>query len=518
MRECIRIRNANAFIENAKRLLPDRDYDYSLVVDMYTNNRTKVCIIDNAINPKTGKPYGRFMVSPGNLLKGKGHPQRRGERISKAKSFTTDEYVRRCMEVHKDENLDYSNVVYKGAHEKVYIIDHDINPDTGEEYGGYWQEANSHLRGCVHPDKGRQKCINAQRLTIDKIREKISMMFPDKGYIIPDQEYINNRAKIKVVCPKHGEFMAPADALLAGKGCPVCGCSISKAEDEIYNYLIGFFDKSEIVRRCRNILSDNKEIDIYIPSRKVGIEYNGIRWHSEEFGKDRHYHIGKLEDAEGKGITLIQVFEDEYLMHKDIVLSKLRHVLGLDLGLPKVMARKCVVREIKRRDEAKEFLDRYHIQGYGSATVNLGCYHEGRLVAVMSFKQESRGMWNLTRFASNTNVVCQGVGSRLFKHFVREYDPFEVKTFLDRRWEHRIDDNLYVKMGFVVDRYEAPDYMYTDGRGTGRYHKFGFRKQILHRKYGLPLTMTEREMTEKLGYHKVWNCGLIRYIWKKEMK
>lgn len=70
-------------------------------------------------------------------------------------------------------------------------------------------------------------------------------------------------------------------------------------------------------------------------------------------------------------------------------------------------------------------------------------------------------------------------------------------------------------MGFEVDKIEAPDYRYTQGHGE-RLHKFGFRKQILNRKYGLPLSMTEKEMTNKLGYNRIWDCGLIRYIWKKK--
>jgi hypothetical protein len=70
-------------------------------------------------------------------------------------------------------------------------------------------------------------------------------------------------------------------------------------------------------------------------------------------------------------------------------------------------------------------------------------------------------------------------------------------------------------MGFVADAVESPDYSYTNGHGV-RLHKFGFRKQILHKKYGLPLTMTEREMTEELGYAKIWNCGLIRYVYRSQ--
>jgi hypothetical protein len=94
----------------------------------------------------------------------------------------------------------------------------------------------------------------------------------------------------------------------------------------------------------------------------------------------------------------------------------------------------------------------------------------------------------------------------------------EVKTFADRRWTMWAEDNLYTKLGFKMVQTMKPDYYYYNKKvdGTKRFHKFGFRKQILHKKYGLPLTMTETEMTRELGYDRVWNCGLFKYVWKKK--
>ena len=51
---------------------------------------------------------------------------------------------------------------------------------------------------------------------------------------------------------------------------------------------------------------------------------------------------------------------------------------------------------------------------------------------------------------------------------------------------------------------------------TKRLHKFNFRKKLLHKKYNLPLTMTENEMTKELGYSKIWNCGLYKFVWNKK--
>ena len=124
-------------------------------------------------------------------------------------------------------------------------------------------------------------------------------------------------------------------------------------------------------------------------------------------------------------------------------------------------------------------------------------------------------MWNLTRFATNTNYSLPGLANKLFKYFTKEYNEsiVEVKSFLDRRWSFG-KTNVYDKMGFKLVEIEKPDYRYVVG--NKRMHKFGFRKQRLNKLYGLPLSMTEKEMCEKLGFERIWDCGLYKYVWCNE--
>ena len=28
--------------------------------------------------------------------------------------------------------------------------------------------------------------------------------------------------------------------------------------------------------------------------------------------------------------------------------------------------------------------------------------------------------------------------------------------------------------------------------------------------------MTEREMTDQLGFYRIWDCGLYKYVWRKD--
>ena len=512
-----RIERIENFINKAKVKHHGESYDYSKVYETYIDSKHDVCIIDHSLKPD-GTEYGEFWMTPSNHLKGQKNPSKRGERISSSKIRSTEEYILLCKEKHKGENLDYSQTVYLGAHKNVYIIDHSLRPD-GTEYGGYWQEANAHLRGCGHPDKAIDQNAMRQRSNTEEfiLRGKLVHCDDDIDYSIAD--YKGSQEKLWLICNKigydgkiHGPFEISPDNFLAGKGCPKCGNHLSKAEDAISDFMSQYIDTTEIEKRNHTILN-GKELDIYFPKYKLAIEYNGLRWHSEEFNKDRNYHLRKLEECEKQDITLIQIFEDEYLYHKNIVLNKIKHILGFSDGI-KIGARKCTVTEISN-NVAKEFLDKYHIQGYIKSTVYIGCFYNNNLIGVMTFIHDNKNnnKWNLARFATNYEYICQGVGGKLFKYFINKYNPSEIKTFLDRRWEHNVDNNLYVKLGFTLDSIERPDYRYTKGHGE-RLHKFGFRKQLLHKKYNLPLTMTENEMTKELGYYKIWDCGLIKYIWR----
>lgn len=288
---------------------------------------------------------------------------------------------------------------------------------------------------------------------------------------------------------------------------------VSKYEKEIQNLLNTYSIDFETNRQ----ILIGKELDILIKDKKIAIEFDGLKWHTEWFGKKNHnYHLEKTIMCNNKGYGLIHVFEDEYVNKKELVSKKILHILGVCDGA-KIMGRKCIVKEILKYD-AKEFLEKYHIQGYVSSSIYLGAFYNDELVAVMSFKNGNlkNNSWELTRFASNYDYICQGIGGKLFKYFIKKYKPYKIISFADRRWTININDNLYTKLGFTIESINRPDYKYYN-ENTFRYkrlHKLYFNKQKLHKKYGFPLTMTETEMAKELGYDRIWDCGLVKYVWK----
>ena len=290
----------------------------------------------------------------------------------------------------------------------------------------------------------------------------------------------------------------------------------SKSELEIKDFIEsgGFECKND-----RRILN-GKEIDIYIPQKKIGIEYNGNKWHTEWFGKkDKNYHLSKLEECRKNGIGLITIFEDEYELHKEIVLKKIAHILNIkNANIPKVFARKCVIKEIYSF-EAEKFLNQNHIQGFVKSTLFLGAFYNNKLIGVMSFLKQQNNDWELTRFASDINTICCGVGGKLFKYFTKHYIYKQIKSFADRRWTLNEENNVYIKLGFKFQGFTRPNYTYFSSNidRFKRFHKFNFRKAKLLKKFPfLNPNLTETEMAKELGYDRIWDCGLIKYVYTNQ--
>lgn len=491
------------FINRAKSIHGDK-YDYSKVA--YKNNATKVCVIC--------PNHGEFWVTPGSHLNGTGCASCAG-----LKRFTTEEFIERAKKVHGNR-YDYSKTKYVNKRTNVII--------TCPIHGDFSQNPHNHInqkQGC--PKCGKKFASEWRKNDYTHFLMESKERFGDI-YDFPKiaDEYENSHSKITIRCKQCGnEFQKIACDHLTSPhgGCLKCYANKSTGEEELGTFIVGLMGTENVLFRTRTVLP-NMELDIYIPSLKIALEYNGLYWHSED-KKDKNYHLEKTEACESRGIRLIQIFEDEYLNHKDIVLSKLKHLLGKD-SQTKIMARKCAVNKIDKKT-AENFLNKNHIQGFANSSIYLGAFFKTELIAVMTFvkrtisrKCEKYNEWELNRFASKNGVISQGIGGKMFSFFVKEYSPKSVKSFADRRWTSSINENLYTKIGFRKEKILSPDYRYvvTKRKKIKRLHKFGFRKHILSRKFDLNPELTEAQMAKSLNLLKIYDCGLIKYVWEEKQK
>lgn len=286
----------------------------------------------------------------------------------------------------------------------------------------------------------------------------------------------------------------------------------SLMEHELQKFLM---DSSyTIIKNDREILN-GKELDIYIPSKNIAIELDGLYWHSELSGKkNKFYHLNKTKACESKGIKLIHIFEDEWLNKQDIVKSKLLHVLNHDKN--KIYARKCIIKEIQSNISV-EFLNKYHIQGSDKSSIRLGAFYNNELVAVMTFGKLRLALGNritkideyeMYRFCTNKNVI--GIGGKLLSHFIKNYNPIKIISYADRRYSN-IDATFYTKLGFSLIKETTPNYWYMRNYRQREY-RFNYIKHSLKNKLNLydPL-LTEWENMQINGYDRIWDCGNLKY-------
>lgn len=109
-------------------------------------------------------------------------------------------------------------------------------------------------------------------------------------------------------------------------GCRKCsaGKHASKGEREVWELLkeLGF-DPEHSNRTAIVPL----EIDLYIPELRIGIEYNGMYWHSEEVRHDPRAHEAKWAKAKAAGIRLIQIWELDWQESREEVREYLKETL-----------------------------------------------------------------------------------------------------------------------------------------------------------------------------------------------
>ena len=288
---------------------------------------------------------------------------------------------------------------------------------------------------------------------------------------------------------------------------------VSKAEIEIREFVesLGFKTEKFIEGSGNSKDSPRFEIDIYIPEKRIGIEYNGSYFHSINGRREgritKNYHYNKSMTAKQKDIQLIQIWEDQWKNQQEIIKDVLKARLGI-LSENSIYARKCEIKEIEN-EQYKLFCEKYHIQGYHKAFVKLGLFYENKLVQIASFskcRNIGRSKKNVFEWewirgcpASNNSVV--GGTSKLFSYFIKKYNPESVLCYAD--W-NLFNGQGYEQCNFKLDGFTGPDKFYVTvhstkrfSRSPSRYHEF-------------------KELVRQKKLLECYGAGSMRFIWRKD--
>lgn len=324
------------------------------------------------------------------------------------------------------------------------------------------------------------------------------------GKLTPQDVRANEGRLVWWQCPvkKHHVWQAMVSSRNNGALCPHCPHKTSVAEDTVREYIESL--NYEVLASYRDILPGRKEIDIYIPSLKVGVEFNGVYWHSEGGGKkDTQYHYNKWSNCEKLGVQLIQIWEDDWTKNPELVLKSLRR--RLTFGTNSDSSANLTTQTINR-DSAEKFLQDNDISGFKEATHYHGSVNDnGEVQSVFALDQVGSKM-HITQYVSNADA--NGDLKELLHHAKETYGVNSFTVTVDNCTG---EGSIYKNAGFIETKVEPANYKYLI-RGkrvsSAEYTPEKFRDSpALEWEDGL----TEKELADLNGLNRIWDAGTTTY-------
>ena len=251
----------------------------------------------------------------------------------------------------------------------------------------------------------------------------------------------------------------------------------------------------------------NFEIDIFVPSKNVGIEFNGEYWHSDQVLNDKYYHYKKSLTAEKNGYRLIHILETYWKQpnKRAIYESIIRNALGAPVV--KLKAKKCEIRAITKK-EAEEFFNANHLGGYISSKLAYGLFYKDELVQaeLLSTPRFNRKVeWESTRGCSKLGYMIYGGYEKVLKYFKEEYDPKSIVSYVDFSV---FRGALHEHAGFKFKSYTGPDHWYLDAENNLKRYWIVRGNKEVDLKWA-----ADRDANIKYHY---WFAGSKVYIWEKD--
>lgn len=246
--------------------------------------------------------------------------------------------------------------------------------------------------------------------------------------------------------------------------CPVCDYKElkfrSKQEREIYKVVLDILDDKSIDVE-RNIYVNGAEIDISVPSMKIGIEHNGLYYHSDAVRKDGdpYRHQNKKRLIESEGYRLINIWEDEWQNKKDVIKSMLKVALGKGVKWKDLLY---PAKDVDR-ETAEQFYTDNSLYDYPQGGQNsIGVYVRNDLKMVMTYNINNGVCTVLGVCEKQGETVINGWSILMNMILSKENDITEFRYTPRLEWEP-FDLKKYRKMGFEVIATVEPEKWWIDG-------------------------------------------------------
>lgn len=272
----------------------------------------------------------------------------------------------------------------------------------------------------------------------------------------------------------------------------------SKSENDLYLFCLEEFSDLKISTNRR---IGGYEIDVFFDDLNIGLEFNGLYWHSEDY-KEINYHQKKSEKFESLGINIIQIWEDDWYLKRDII----KNIIRSKIKPIRIGARKFKLKEVNFK-EAKEFHEKFHLDGYSVSRIHIGLFLENELVSLTSFgksRYKNEAEWELIRYTTKDRYSIIGGFSRMLNYFVETQKPKSLKSYkkLDLGYK-----NFYEDIGFERVKRIGPNFFWIVN--NVRINRQNFQKKKLK---DIKENQTAVDYMYERGYKRIWDTGSDLFV------
>ena len=298
-----------------------------------------------------------------------------------------------------------------------------------KECGFQWEV----VPGSLLSGHGCPKCYHKERtMTNEEFLEKVKE-FKDSVEYEFLSPYTKNSEKIKIKHLKCGNvYKVSPWHFLHERRCPKCAwenVNVSEKEKEVR----AFVEECGVraIYNTREVIPP-LELDIYIPEKKLALEFNGNYWHGNE-QKPKDYHYNKSVMCEAKGIRLIHIFEYEWdnPRQRPILKNIISHALGKTNKA--IYARKCSIEE-RPSASMRDFFEANNIQGFRGGQTAVCLVYDGNVVMSYIVGKcffAKRPSYEIIRGATVLGYTVIGGASKLWKYITQKWNDLPILYYID---------------------------------------------------------------------------------------
>ena len=248
-----------------------------------------------------------------------------------------------------------------------------------------------------------------------------------------------------------------------------------------------------------------KELDIYIPSANLAIEYCGLYWHSELL-RPFDYHSKKYLDCAKKNIQLLTIFHDVWYEKQELVKNLILYLCNKNTA-QQFNIDDCNIKNISET-EFNIFNNQYQIDTfYENCEYNrYGLFYNNLLISTIScINNQFENSAKILNITIHPKFSIDIITTYWISYLVDTLHLIKLSIYSNHLYDN---GNIYKNLGFrEIDN--KIYFTYTDNKFVSRFSISDIaNKKLLNKN---TLNLNNKKLHKETKYYKVFDCGVSTY-------